>query len=211
MNWCICILHQYCAISIHHQWRTLVHFQSHTTIRYLIWVSIEIKILQKSSSKFTEQEVVGLVDCPQTPVCVVVGTGTSTERTHYKWKHKDISYMVPLLGTAYFSTFLFMALLYSQAVTLSFLNSKAENAFHHQLLVLCIPSFQNTANLSSVWLVVFPCPHWLGNIPAAETTVLRTVVYAIAVGIQTQFGFLGCCFFSFACCKEDANTETQII
>lgn len=102
--------------------------------------------------------------------------------------------MLPVLGTAYFSTFLFMALLYSQAVTLSFLNSKAENAFHHQLLVLCIPSFQNTANLSSVWLVVFPCPHWLGNIPAAETTVLRTVVYAIAVGIQTQFGFLGCCF-----------------
>lgn len=70
-------------------------------------------------------------------------------------KHKDISYMMPALGTAYFSTFLFMALLYSQAVTLSFLNSKAENASHHQLLVLCIPSFQNTANLS-VWLFVFP-------------------------------------------------------
>lgn len=55
-------------------------------IRYLIRISIEIKILQKSSSKFTEQEVVGLVDCPQTPVCVVVGTGTGTERAHCKSK-----------------------------------------------------------------------------------------------------------------------------
>lgn len=79
-------------------------------IRYLIWIGIEIKILQKSSSKFTKQEVVGLVDCPQTPVCVVVGTGTGTERAHCKLKsYKDISYMLLSLSTVY----LFMVLLYS--------------------------------------------------------------------------------------------------
>lgn len=73
-------------------------------ITYLIWIGIEIKILQKSSSKFTEQEVVGLVDCPQTPVRVVVGTGTGTERAHCKLKsYKDISYM--LLSVALLITF----------------------------------------------------------------------------------------------------------
>lgn len=73
-------------------------------ITNLIWIGIEIKILQKSSSKFTEQEVVGLVDCPQTPVRVVVGAGTGTERAHCKLKsYKDISYM--LLSVALLITF----------------------------------------------------------------------------------------------------------
>lgn len=83
-------------------------------MRYLIWISVEIKILQKASSKFAEQKVVSLVDCPQAPVCVVVGTGTSTERTHCKEKHhEDLRYMLLVLGTSYFTTFLFMVLLYS--------------------------------------------------------------------------------------------------
>jgi len=79
---------------------------------YLIWIGIEIKVLQKSSSKFTKEEVVGLIDCPQTPVCVVVGTGTGTERAHCKLKsYKDVSHMLLALGTAYY--FSFMILLYS--------------------------------------------------------------------------------------------------
>lgn len=81
-------------------------------IRYLIWISIEIKILQKSSSKFTEQEVVGLVDCPQTPVRVVVGTGTGTERAHCKLKsYKDNKLYASVFSTTNY--FLFMVLLYS--------------------------------------------------------------------------------------------------
>ena len=87
-------------------------------IRYLIRISIEIKILQKSSSKFTKQEVVGLVDCPQTPVCVVVGTGTGTKRAHCKLKsYKDISYM--LLSSALFITFcLWYYFIHSQFLSL---------------------------------------------------------------------------------------------
>lgn len=78
-----------------------VFFLSCSLIRYLIWISIEIKILQKSSSKFTKQEVVGLVDCPQAPVRVVVGAGTGTERAHCKLKScKDMSYT--LLSLALF-------------------------------------------------------------------------------------------------------------
>lgn len=81
-------------------------------IRYLIWISIEVKILQKSSSKFTKQEVVGLVDCPQTPVCVVVGTGTGTERAHCKLKrYKNIKLCAAVFSTVHY--FLFIVLLYS--------------------------------------------------------------------------------------------------
>lgn len=59
---------------------------------YLIWISVEVEVFQEPSGKLTEQEVVGLIDCPQTPVCVVIGTGTGTEWTHYKHiqkKHTD--------------------------------------------------------------------------------------------------------------------------
>lgn len=113
-------------------------------IRYLIWIGIEIKIFQKSSSKFTEQEVVSLVDCPQTPVRVVVGTGTGTERAHCKLKsYKDISYM--LLSLALLITFcLWYYFIHRQL--LSLLSSKAENAFQHQLLVLCIPNPHDMTN-----------------------------------------------------------------
>lgn len=124
---------------------------SRSVIRYLIWISIEIKILQKSSSKFTEQEVVGLVDCPQTPVRVVVGTGTGTERAHCELKnYKDISYM--LLSLALLITFcLWYYFSHRQLLSFSLLSSKAENAFQHQLLVLCIPNPHDmTTNYSNI-------------------------------------------------------------
>lgn len=49
---------------------------------YLVRVSVEVKILQETSSKFTEQEVVCVIDGPEAPVCVVVGTGACTEWAH---------------------------------------------------------------------------------------------------------------------------------
>lgn len=49
---------------------------------YLIGICAEVKVLQEAGGKLTEQEVVGLVDCPQTPVSVVVGAGAGAERTH---------------------------------------------------------------------------------------------------------------------------------
>lgn len=52
------------------------------TTTYLVWVSVEVKILQETSSKFTEQEVVCVINGPQTPVGVIVGTGACTEWTH---------------------------------------------------------------------------------------------------------------------------------
>lgn len=53
-------------------------------IKYLVWVSVEIEILQETGGKFTEQEVVCVIDGPETPVRVVVGAGACTKRTHYK-------------------------------------------------------------------------------------------------------------------------------
>lgn len=50
---------------------------------YLVRVSVEVKILQETSSKFTEQEVVCVINGPQTPVGVIVGAGACTEWTHY--------------------------------------------------------------------------------------------------------------------------------
>lgn len=49
---------------------------------YLVRVSVEVEILQETSSKFTEQKVVCVINGPQTPVGVIVGTGACTERTH---------------------------------------------------------------------------------------------------------------------------------
>ena len=51
-------------------------------MKYLVWVSIEVKVFQEASGKFTEQEVVCVIDGPEAPVCVVVGTGARTEWTH---------------------------------------------------------------------------------------------------------------------------------
>lgn len=51
-------------------------------MKYLVWVSVEVKILQETSSKFTEEEVVCVIDGPEAPVRVVVGTGACTEWTH---------------------------------------------------------------------------------------------------------------------------------
>lgn len=53
-------------------------------MKYLVWVSVEVKILQEASSKLTEQEVVCVIDGPQAPVCVVVGTSACTEWTHWE-------------------------------------------------------------------------------------------------------------------------------
>lgn len=58
----------------------VVGLECHVT--HLVWVSVEVKVLQETSSKFTEQEVVCVIDGPQTPVGVVVGTGARTERAH---------------------------------------------------------------------------------------------------------------------------------
>lgn len=51
--------------------------------KYLVRVSVEVKILQEARSKFTEQEIVCVIDGPEAPVCVVVGTGACTEWTHW--------------------------------------------------------------------------------------------------------------------------------
>lgn len=51
--------------------------------RYLVRVGAQVEILQETSSKFTEQEVVCVIDGPQAPVGVVVGTGARAERTHW--------------------------------------------------------------------------------------------------------------------------------
>lgn len=50
---------------------------------YLVRVSVEVKILQETSGEFTEQEIVCVIDGPQAPVCVVIGAGAGTERTHW--------------------------------------------------------------------------------------------------------------------------------
>lgn len=49
---------------------------------HLIGVAVEVKVLQESSRKLAEERVVGLVDCSQAPVGVVVGAGACTESTH---------------------------------------------------------------------------------------------------------------------------------
>lgn len=49
---------------------------------YLVRVCAEVKKLQKASGKLAEEKVVGLINGPQTPVCVVVGAGAGAERTH---------------------------------------------------------------------------------------------------------------------------------
>ena len=46
---------------------------------YLVGISVQVKVLQEAGGELTEQEVVGLVDGPQTPVGVVVGTGAGAE------------------------------------------------------------------------------------------------------------------------------------
>lgn len=51
---------------------------------YLVRVRVEVEILQEAGGELTEQEVVCVVDGPQTPVGVVVGTGAGTERTHWE-------------------------------------------------------------------------------------------------------------------------------
>lgn len=51
-------------------------------IQYLVGVSVEVKVFQEASGKFTEQEIVSVVDSPEAPVCVVIGTGACTEWTH---------------------------------------------------------------------------------------------------------------------------------
>ena len=51
-------------------------------MKYLVRVSVEVEILQETGGKFTKQEVVRVIDGPQAPVGVVVGTGACTEWTH---------------------------------------------------------------------------------------------------------------------------------
>lgn len=49
---------------------------------YLVRVSVEVKILQETGGKFTEQEVVRVIDGPQAPVRVVIGAGAGAEWAH---------------------------------------------------------------------------------------------------------------------------------
>lgn len=49
---------------------------------HLVGVAVQVKILQETSGELAEQRVVGLVDCPQAPVGVVVGAGARAEPTH---------------------------------------------------------------------------------------------------------------------------------
>ncbi len=60
--------------------RLIYHRQTFT---HLIRVTVEVKILQKAGGELAEQCVVGLVDCSQAPVGVVVGAGACTESTHW--------------------------------------------------------------------------------------------------------------------------------
>lgn len=50
---------------------------------HLVWVAVEVKVLQEASGKLAEQCVVGLIDGSQAPVGVVVGAGARTESTHW--------------------------------------------------------------------------------------------------------------------------------
>lgn len=49
---------------------------------YLVRVSVEVKILQETGGKFTEQEVVRVIDGPQAPVRVVIGACAGAEWAH---------------------------------------------------------------------------------------------------------------------------------
>lgn len=55
---------------------------------YLIGISVHIKIFQEASCKLTKQKIVGVINCSQTPVSVVVGACASTERAHCNYKKK---------------------------------------------------------------------------------------------------------------------------
>lgn len=55
---------------------------------YLVGVCVEIKVFKEAGCKFTEEEVVGLVDCPHAPVRVVVGAGAGTEGPHCQGKRE---------------------------------------------------------------------------------------------------------------------------
>jgi len=48
----------------------------------LIRICVDVKVLQKSSGKFAEQEVVCLINGPHAPVGVVIGTSARTKRPH---------------------------------------------------------------------------------------------------------------------------------
>lgn len=49
---------------------------------YLVRVCTEVKVFYEARREFTEEEVVGLIDGPQAPVCVIVGAGAGTEGPH---------------------------------------------------------------------------------------------------------------------------------
>lgn len=55
---------------------------SRQMLTHLVGVIVEVKVLQESSGKLTEECVVGFVDGSQAPIGVVVGTGACTESTH---------------------------------------------------------------------------------------------------------------------------------
>lgn len=57
--------------------------------KYLVGVGTEVKVFHETGGKFTEQEIVCVIDGPQAPVCVVVGTGARTERTHYREREAE--------------------------------------------------------------------------------------------------------------------------
>lgn len=52
-----------------------------------------------------------------------------------------------------------------QLLSFSLLSSKAENAFQHQLLVLCIPNPHDLTHYSNI---LSSCFLWLGSIPDGE-------------------------------------------
>lgn len=55
---------------------------SRQMLTYLVRVIVEVKVLQKTSGKLTEECVVGFIDGSQAPIGVVVGAGARTESTH---------------------------------------------------------------------------------------------------------------------------------
>lgn len=58
---------------------------------YLVWVCVEIEVLQEAGCEFTKEEIVGFVDGPHAPVRVVVGAGAGAERPHCQGKARALS------------------------------------------------------------------------------------------------------------------------
>ena len=51
-------------------------------IAYLVWICCHVVEADETSDELAVEEVVRVVDCPYTPVRIVIGVRTEAERTH---------------------------------------------------------------------------------------------------------------------------------